>query len=219
MSKNTVIGLTGGIATGKSTAAKIFKKLGCKIVDADAIAHKIIKHNTSAYRKITAYFGKDILEKNREINRSKLASIIFSNKNKRLKLNAITHPYIIKEIKKQIKNLKCKLNVAAKRSFAKIIILDAPLLFEAKITLLVDKILVIASNEEAQIKRLIKKYNLSPDKAKLRVKSQMPLAKKIKYADYVINNNAKLTDLRKKVKNLYLHTLSPLIKGVGHPFK
>jgi dephospho-CoA kinase len=189
-----VLGITGGIATGKTTVSKILKRYGGYLISADDIAHRIILPKKKAYKKIVKQFGKEILNKNLTINRKKLADIIFKKKKLRKILENITHPEIIKTIKKEIKKAK-------KGKKYKFIILEAPLLFEAKISNLADLIIVVACSKKTQIKRLIKK-GFSKQSAENRISSQIPLSKKIKQADIVIYNEKNLKLLRKNVKKI-----------------
>jgi len=189
-----VLGITGGIATGKTTVSKILKRYDGYLISADDIAHRIILPKKKAYKKIVKQFGKEILNKNLTINRKKLADIIFKKKKLRKILENITHPEIIKTIKKEIKKAK-------KGKKYKFIILEAPLLFEAKISNLADLIIVVACSKKTQIKRLIKK-GFSKQSAENRISSQIPLSKKIKQADIVIYNEKNLKLLRKNVKKI-----------------
>lgn len=193
--KCKVIGITGGIATGKSTAARIFKKyIPVYFISADEIAHNVILPGRISYKKIVKYFGKEILKKDNVINRKKLSRIIFNNRTSRKKLEAITHPQIIAEIKKRIREDRREGN-------CKFIILEAPLLFEAKIPHLADIIIVVASSKKIQIRRLLKK-GLRKIDAEKRIFSQMPLKEKIKKADFVIYNNGSIKNLQKKVMEI-----------------
>jgi len=199
-----VVGLTGGIVSGKSTVALMFKDLGAKIVDADKLGHSVILPHKPAWEKIVKIFGKDILQNDLTIDREKLGKIVFANQSLLKKLNDITHPEITKIIKKEIDSLKNKTY-----NQKKILIIDAALIYEAKIDRLMDKIIVVYIDEDEQIKRLIKRNNLSKDEALQRIKSQMPMKEKVKMADYVIDNSNSLDKTKKQVekiwKNLVFH--------------
>ena len=189
-----IIGITGSISSGKTTVAKLFGRHWYNRIDADEIGHEIIKKNSFAYKKIIKEFGNKILDKNRNINRNKLGDVVFNNDKTLKKLNSITHPIIIKEIKNQIKKIKQKCGDKPK------IVIDAPLLLETNTKGLVDKIIVVKCDKENIIKRLNRKY----PKAKIEriLKSQMPPDKKLKYADFVIENNRDLRHLEKQVTNI-----------------
>lgn len=197
MNKNILIlGLTGGIASGKSTTAHIFENLGAKVVDADEIAHETIRIGTKAWKKIVGYFGKSILNEDSSINRTELGKIVFADKEKRQELEEIVHPVVIKTIKKKIKELSI-----SNFQFSTVII-DVPLLIEADLTSLVDKLIVVSAWRQTQIRRL-KKNGLKGSTAKIRIDSQMPLKEKIKLADYVVRNNGSLKELERQVERIW----------------
>ena len=193
-----IVGLTGGIVGGKSTVASMFRDLGAKIIDADILSHSVILPFKPAWKKIVKLFGEDILRKDLTINREKLGKIVFADQALLKKLNEITHPEIIKLIKKEINLARDKTH-----NQEKILVIDAALIYEAKIDRLMDKIIVVYINEDEQIKRLIKRNNLSKDEASQRVKSQIPMKEKIKMADYVIDNNDTLDKTKKQVETFW----------------
>lgn len=198
-----IIGLTGGIVSGKTTVASMFKKLGAKIIDADKLGHSVILPHKSAWRKIVKIFGKDILQNDLTIDRKKLGKIVFANQILLKKLDEITHPEIVKLIKKEIDSVKNK-----EDNQKKILIIDAALIYETKIDRLMDKIIVVYIDEDEQIKRLIKRNNLSHDEALQRIKSQMPIKEKVKMADYVIDNSNSLNKTREQVKKIWQSLVS-----------
>lgn len=198
-----IIGLTGGIVSGKSTVARMFKDLGAKIVDADKLGHKVILPQETAWKRIIKIFGKDILQKDQTINRKKLGKIVFANQNLLKKLNKITHPEIIKLIKKEISLAKND-----SKEEKNILIIDAALIYETKIDRLMDKIIVVYLDEEEQLKRLIKRNNLSEKEALQKIKSQIPLKEKIEIADYVIDNSNSLDKTREQVKKIWENFIS-----------
>jgi dephospho-CoA kinase len=187
-----IIGLTGGIAGGKTTVAGLFKEKGALVLDADKIAHRVIKPGRPAYKKIVRYFGPEILNKNRSVNRRRLAGIVFSSPRKLKKLNGFVHPEVIKIILAQVKKWKKK----------RIIVIDAPLLIEAGLHKKVDKLVVITCSRPVQMKRLLKEKGLSKKEAGLRISSQMPLKDKIKLADELIDGELSLNKLRVEVNRL-----------------
>ena len=198
-----IVGLTGGIVSGKTTVSLMFKDLGAKIIDADKLGHSVILPHKPAWRKILKLFGKDILKNDLTINREKLGKIVFANQALLEKLNKITHPEIIKLIKKKINSERDKTNHQGK-----ILMIDAALIYEAKINRLMDKIIVVYIEEDTQVKRLNKRNNLSKDEALQRVKSQMPMKEKIKMADYVIDNNGKLSKTKEQVEKIWQNLVS-----------
>lgn len=190
-----LIGLTGGIACGKSTVAKIFKDLGAKVIDADLIAKEIVKPGNIAYNEIVSYFGEDILQENKEIDRKKLGDLVFNNEEKRKVLNSITHPKIAKIISDNILKFL--------EENEKIIFIEAALLIEEKKTDFFNKLIVVISSEEKQIERLIKRDNLTYEEAIARIRSQMPLSEKIKKADYVIDNSGDFEQTKKITEEVW----------------
>lgn len=190
------IGLTGGIATGKSTVSNIFKEKGITVIDADIEARIAVMKNSPAYLEIVEQFGADILLPDGEIDRQKLGAIIFSNPASRQKLNTITHPRIRQQMlaKKE----------AAIANKDRIVVLDIPLLYESNLQTIVDKVLVVTTKPELQLERLIERNGYSEEEALQRIHAQMPLAEKEKLANVVIMNNGSLEELRTKVEALIL---------------
>lgn len=183
--KCKIIGLTGGIATGKTTVSKILTGNGYVVIDADLLSRSVTKKGEPAYRQIVQEFGEKILNEEGSIDRKVLGKIIFSDDELKLRLNNITHPYIFEEIKKQIiKN--CREN--------KIVFVDIPLLFEeySKITeenINFDEIWLVYVEKSSQLNRLMKRDELNIEEARKRIDSQMPIEDKLKLADVIINNN------------------------------
>jgi len=193
-----IVGLTGGIVGGKSTVASMFRDLGAKIIDADKLGHSVILPYKPAWKKIVKLYGKDILRNDLTIDREKLGKTVFTNQNLLKKLNELTHPEIIKIIKKEINSAKNKTH-----NQRKILMIDAALIYETKIDKLMDKIIVVYIDKDKQIKRLIKRNNLSKDEALQRIKSQMLMKEKVKMADYVIDNNNSLDKTKKQVVKIW----------------
>ncbi len=188
-----IIGLTGGIATGKSTVCKILKGLNVKIIDSDKIAHQVLTYN-DVIDKIKDQFGEKILDQKGNINRKKLGSIVFEDDKKRKLLESITHPKIFTIIENKIEEYK--------DSEGKIIVLDAPLLFETSLDKKVDETWVVYTSKETQINRIIERDNLNKKEAMQRIDAQMDLDKKAEKADIVINNEGSIADLEKKITKL-----------------
>lgn len=183
--KCKIIGLTGGIATGKSTVSKILTDNGYVVIDADSLARKIVEIGQPAYNEIVKSFGEEILNLDKSIDRKTLGKLIFSHDELKSQLNNITHPYIFQEINKEISR-KCRDN--------KIVFLDIPLLFEeySKIMELgidFQEIWLVYVNENLQLNRLIKRDNLDRDESQKRISSQMSMETKYKMADVIIDNN------------------------------
>jgi len=185
-------GLTGGIGSGKDEAAKILKQFGVKIINADEVGHLLLKKNTPVYKRILKTFGSFILKKNKEIDRKKLGSIVFKNKKLLITLNEIIHPAMQEYFKMEIKKYKA--------SGAKLIILNAAILFEAGWDKLCDKVILISATLNMRIKRL-KQRGIKKEKALSIINSQLSDELKRKKSDFIISNNSTLVELKKKIKN------------------
>jgi len=190
-----IVGLTGSVGTGKSTATNFFRKLGAYIIDWDELARKVTRPHLKAWKEIIEYFGKDILNEDLTINRQKLAEIVFSDKKNLTRLNQIVHPEVFKEDKRITNEIK-RLDPDA------LIIKDIPLLFEVARPIVVDKVIVVSASEQTQLRRLEEK-GMSRKDAKDRIKSQLPLEKKIKSADFVINNDGPPEVTKRQVEKIY----------------
>ncbi|QVK20557.1 dephospho-CoA kinase [Mycoplasmatota bacterium] len=185
-----VIGLTGGVASGKSLVTKFFRLLGAEIIKADLIGH-VIQQNQSTINELTKCFGSEILNIQGRIERKKLGAIVFSDNEKLTQLNAIMLPKIKKLIKQFID-----------RSKSNLIVIEMAILFEAGFEDICDETVVVYSDEAVQLHRLSFR-KISESQARNIVKSQMDIEKKIKLANYVIRNNSNIYDLKAKVRSLY----------------
>lgn len=186
-----VIGLTGGIASGKSTVSKMLAELGAFILDADKIAHEVMEPQKPAWHDIINYFGEEILLSDQTINRTKLGEKIFNNENARTKLEAIMHPRIKQRI---FEKMTC-----FAQCDGKCLVLDVPLLYEVGWQDMADEIWVVYVDQDVQIQRLMKRNGLSLEQAMVRIKSQMDLVEKAKYANVIIDNNRDLNNTRSQV--------------------
>ncbi|MDR0799976.1 MAG: dephospho-CoA kinase [Endomicrobium sp.] len=188
-----IIGLTGGIATGKSESAKHFKALGTYTIDADAISHELTSKGMPVSNELVKSFGSGILCSDGTLNRKKLADIIFSDKKAKLSVEKIIHTHIISRINKIILHNVNKHNI----------VIDAPLLFEVGLNKMCDKVVVVWIPLDIQVKRLVLRDKLNADQIKKRIDSQMPIEKKVELADFVIDNSGSKKDLKKSIKDLY----------------
>ena len=204
--KMLMVGLTGGIVSGKSTVSEMFRQLGAQVIDADQIAHTIVSPGEKAWHSIVEYFGKEILIKNQQINRKKLAKIVFADKKKLEMLNSITHPEILAVINRRICQLKSNYNQDL------ICIIDAPLLFEANLAGRMDKIIVVFISQEEQTKRLLLRDNFTEEEALRRIQSQIPLTSKLSWADYVIDNSFSREQTKKQVEQVWEKLKNELVK-------
>ena len=175
-----IIGLTGSIASGKSTIADMIRNMGLPIVDADLVARQVVEVGSPTLAEIVEEFGQDILLSTGEMDRAKVGAIIFNDEQKRLKLNSIIHPAIRVEMIRQRD---------AYVGEGKHVVMDIPLLFESKLQHLVDKILVVTVSPDVQLQRLMTRNNLSKEEAEARIASQLPLKEKEEGADAIIYNN------------------------------
>ncbi|ABS23488.1 dephospho-CoA kinase [Bacillus cytotoxicus] len=189
-----VIGLTGGIASGKSTVSQMLRECNIPVIDADIVAREVVEQGKPAYNKIVEVFGKEILQEDGELNRQKLGSIVFHNEEKRMQLNGIVHPAVRKEMNEQ-KDRYIKEGVQA-------VVLDIPLLFEGNLTNLVDYVLVVAVSPSIQLERLMKRNGFSEEEAKVRIHSQMPLAEKITLGDKVIYNDGTIAETKEQLQRI-----------------
>ena len=187
-----VIGLTGGIASGKSTVSQMFRELSIPVIDADIIAREVVEQGKEAYKEIVEVFGEDVLQVDGELDRQRLGSIVFHNEEKRLQLNKIVHPAVRKEMNAQ-KDMYIKEGVQA-------VVLDIPLLFEGKLTALVDRIVVVAVSPSMQLERLMKRNGFTEEDAKARIDSQMPLAEKVTLANKVIYNDGTIAETKAQLQ-------------------
>jgi dephospho-CoA kinase len=191
-----LVGLTGGIGSGKSLAAKFFKEQGAYIIDSDQLCRDFVRKNQPALKEIVDSFGESILKSDGNLNREDLAKIIFHDNKKKSTLEAILHPKVI------AKGHELYLNIKNNNPSA-IVIIDAALLIESGNFESVDKVIVIQSTEEQQLKRILSRNYLSRDQALVRIKNQMSLEDKNKYADYTLDNNLQPKDLKESICVLY----------------
>ncbi|CAL7944660.1 unnamed protein product [Xylocopa violacea] len=186
-----LVGLTGGIATGKSSVAAIFNEFGIPVIDADQIARKVVEPGKPAWHKIRKEFGPEVFLDTNELDRVKLGDMIFNDVEKRKKLNAITHPHIYKEIYWQ--TFKYFLQGH------QFVVMDLPLLFETGHMLnYLHKIIVVTCEEDLQLQRLMERTGFTEAKAKIRIAAQMSLEKKANMANFVIENSGSVRDTREQ---------------------
>jgi dephospho-CoA kinase len=190
-----LVGLTGGVATGKSTVAKMFKQCGAAVINADLLARQVVEPGKPAWRAIVKLFGKTVLNQDRSLDRQALGSIVFHNPKKRRQLERIIHPRVAREQQRLVRRI-------ATRKPNAVVIYEVPLLFEVGVDKRVDKTIVVTASRDIQIDRLKKRNGLSGAEAIRRISSQMPLAKKIQRADHVLNGTLPRPSLRRQVGQL-----------------
>ena len=191
-----VVGLTGGVATGKTTVAKMFKQCGAAVIDADQLAHDVVMPGKPSWRQVVKAFGKAVLNPDRTLNRRELGALVFGNRAKLRRLERIIHPRVAREQQRLVRRI-------AKGKPHSVIIYEVPLLFEAGVDKRVDTTIVVTANRETQITRLKKRNGLTRAEAIRRIRSQMPLARKIQRADHVLNGTFPRSSLRKQVGQLF----------------
>lgn len=190
-----MIGLTGSLGTGKSTVAGMFAGLGAKVLDADAIARRLMRPGAICFRRIVKAFGKDILTAGK-IDRKKMAEQVFRNPRQLRKLERIVHPEVRRALLAKVKQYK-------KRRQRTIVVLDVPLLFESKLDQDVDMTVVVKASKANQIARAKKLMNITNAEAGRRIKAQMPLQQKIRLADLIIDNDGTFKQTKLKVKQIW----------------
>jgi dephospho-CoA kinase len=194
------VGLTGGIASGKSTVAQMLVHLGAHLIDFDKLAHEVQKPEKPAWKELIGHFGKGILNQDEIIDRVKLAQIVFADKKELKALNNIVHPHVFNLWQKRLDKIKSKEEHA-------IVLSDIPLLFEGKTQNLFDLTILVLISPEEQIRRLMARNSISREEAQVRLKNQMPIDKKIKFADIVIENKDTHTQTEKTVAKVWKELL------------
>ncbi len=191
-----IVGLTGGIASGKSLVAKVFKDLGAHVIDADKIVHELLEPGQQAWEEVVEYFGPGIVFPDKIIDRRKLGEIVFNHAEKRTWLNQCLHPKVFAIYTARVKNLCARAPHA-------IIVLDAALLIETGYHKKMDRIVVVYATQEQQMERLTSRDRFSREQALVRIRSQMPLSEKRKQADYVIENTGTREETEQQAREIF----------------
>ena len=190
------VGLTGGIATGKSTASQMFLELGCHLIDSDRITHQLFEPGQSVHKAVVEEFGKRIVAPDGTIDRKILGEIVFKeDPEARLKLNRLVHPAVIQR-------QQGWLNEMQQKDPDGVAIVDAALMIEVGTYKNYDKVIVVTCSPEIQKRRLLERSALKEDEIDARIRSQMPMSEKVKYADFVIDNSGDLDDMRLQVTEI-----------------
>ncbi len=196
-----VIGVTGGVGTGKSTVSSMFKQLGARILDADALAHEAMEPGRLAWRQIVKTFGDDILNEDRTINRRLLAQQVFSDETARKRLEAIVHPQVLRRIKQELHRVR-------RRRAVRAVVLDVPLLAEAGAQELVDALVVVTAEPSQQRQRLARRRGWTEEDVARRAQAQWDLSTKVALADYVVDNRDGLERTRRQVRQIWHQVMS-----------
>ncbi|TET17345.1 MAG: dephospho-CoA kinase [Dehalococcoidia bacterium] len=190
-----VIGLTGGIGSGKSTVSGFLAELGAVIIDADKVGREALKPGTEVWREVVAAFGRQILTPGGNINRKKLGEIVFRNSESLSRLNQIMHPRMYDMVRAQLEGYR--------KQGAGVVVLEAPVLIEANWTSLVDEVWVTVATESTVLRRLKENFGLSEPESLARIHSQLPSEERVKHADVIIDTDCDLDELKAKVKELW----------------
>jgi dephospho-CoA kinase len=190
------VGLTGGIATGKTTVGKMFVELGCHLIDSDGITHQLFEPGQAVNAAVVQVFGERVLGEDGGINRKVLGEIVFSDPAARSKLNALVHPAVIQRQQEWLKQIE-------EKDPAGIGIVDAALMIESGNYKNYDKVIVVTCTPAVQKRRLRERSGLSEEQAEARIRSQMPMEEKGKYADYVVDNSSDLAETRRQVRDIH----------------
>jgi dephospho-CoA kinase len=191
-----IVGLTGGIASGKSLVARVFKDLGATVIDADRIVHELLEPDQDAWSEIVRHFGQDVQRADRTIDRRKLGAIVFNDPQKRSWLNACLHPRVFSVYTTQVAHLRMRTPDA-------MLFFDAALLIESGYHRTVDRVVVVYAEPEQQVERLMARDKYSREEALLRIRSQMPLGEKRVLADHVIDNSGTREETERQAKDLF----------------
>jgi dephospho-CoA kinase len=191
-----LIGLTGGIATGKSTVSRLFAQRGATIIDADKIARQVVEPGTVGAAQVRQRFGAEVFDDRGQLNRSKLGQLIFADETARQDLNQLLHPLIRQESRRQTEQIQ-------QATPNQLIIWDVPLLYEGKLQTQVENVVVVYVPQRVQIERLMQRDQLSEQEAHARIAAQMPIEQKKSLADYVIDNSGSYEQTERQVDQLW----------------
>ena len=190
------VGLTGGIATGKSYVLSVLSELGCEVMDADQTAREVVEPGQPAFEEIVAHFGSEVVGADGRLDRPKLGAIVFNDPAQREKLNSIVHPKVFEAQARWMAEVEA-------RNPQAVVIIDAALMIETGSYRRFDKVVVVYCEPELQLQRLMARNNMTQEEATARISSQMPSAEKLKFADFSINTSQGFEDTRRQVVSLY----------------
>jgi dephospho-CoA kinase len=191
-----LLGVTGGVASGKTTVVRILEELGAPVIDFDLLSRKVVEPGQPAWKEIVAYFGEQVLLEDRTLDRKKLSEVVFRDTEKRKKLEGFIHPRVFGEFIKLVKELTSKDPDA-------IIQVDVPLMIEMNLQYIFHKILLVYMPEEMQVERLMKRDRISEETARNMIRSQLPIEEKRGYADFIVDNSGTLEETRRQVEEIW----------------
>ena len=200
-----VIGLTGGIGTGKSTVTMTLEELGSHVVYADRLGHEAYRPGTEVWKQVVEAFGEDVLQADSEVDRRKLGAIVFGDPQALQRLNQIVHPWMYHEMQRRLEELR--------RQGVKVVVLEAAILIEASWTSLTDQVWVTTAPVDVVVERLRGRNGLSREQVLTRVQSQMSSEERIKHADVVVDTDCPMAEVPKRVAALWQEHVAPSIKA------
>jgi len=207
------VGLTGGIATGKSTVVRMLVKRGARVIDHDGLVHTLQEPGQSVWKRIIETFGRDILDADERIDRKKLGALVFDNEERRKVLEGIVHPAVLEEAQRLRDEI-------AHEDRQAIVLSDIPLLLEVGMQDLFDLILLVYAPPDVQIRRVVKRNKMTREEAEARLRAQMPIDEKLKFADLAIRNDGTMRDLEERVdevwQELVLRERAKRVQGIGY---
>jgi dephospho-CoA kinase len=194
--EHILLGVTGGIATGKSTVTRMLEEMGAAVIDFDILSREVVAPGSPAWRQIVDYFGRDVLQKDETLDRKKVAEIVFHRPEKRKMLEEFTHPRIFEKYLRTVEAVLAKNH----RAVIQVVI---PLLIEAGLQSFCHKILLVYTPESVQIERLMQRDGISREMAESILRAQMPIEEKKRYADYIADNSGPLGDIRDQLSGIW----------------
>ncbi len=195
------VGLTGGIATGKSTVVRMLVKRGARVIDHDGLVHALQEPGQPVWERIVETFGRDILDTDERIDRKKLGSLVFENEPRRKVLEGIVHPAVLEEAQRQRDRI-------GKEDEQAIVLSDIPLLLEVGMQECFDLILLVYAPPDVQIRRVVKRNKMTREEAEARLRAQMPIDEKLKFADLAIRNDGTMRELEKRAEEVWQELLA-----------
>ncbi|OGP71915.1 MAG: dephospho-CoA kinase [Deltaproteobacteria bacterium RBG_16_50_11] len=191
-----LLGVTGGVASGKTTVVRMLEQLGAPVIDFDLLSRNVVEPGKPAWKEIVAYFGEQVLLEDRTLDRKKLSEVVFRDSEKRKKLEGFIHPRVFEEFIKLVKEY-------TSRDPNAIIQVDVPLMIEINLQYVFHKILLVYMPEKMQIERLMKRDRISEEMARNMIRSQLPIEEKKGYSDFIVDNSGTLEETQRQVVKIW----------------